>query len=123
MVIEAVRNVGEATEVFSSRSSPTASIPCNMRSSVEEMVTSLTGNASFPPSIQNPEAPREKSPVMGLNPNPIISVTYKPRSTEAMISARGVVPASRMKLLVEGAIDPPERAALAVDSRPSLRAL
>jgi hypothetical protein len=39
------------------------------------------------------------------------------------MSAAGVVPGCRMKLLVDAPIEPPLRPAEAVDSRPSLRAL
>ena len=123
IVMPATRSVGAAVEVLSCRSSPTASTALSMASSVDEMVISLTGNASSPFSIQKPAAPREKSPVIGLKPKPISSVTYSPRCVLLMISAAGVVPASRMKLLVEAPIEPPLRLAEPVDSRPSLRAL
>jgi hypothetical protein len=75
IVIELTRKVGAATEVRRSRSSPSASMRFHSSSRFSEIVTSLTGWASFPSSIQNPEAPRLKSPVTALKPKPIISVT------------------------------------------------
>src|SRR5690606_20599304 len=122
MVIEATRKVGAAVEVFSSRSSATASMPSSIVSRSDEMVTSPTGNAILPSSIQKPAAPREKSPVTALKPKPIISVTKKPRGVEAMSSLRDREPGCMMKLLVDEPIDPPLRAALAVGWRSSLRA-
>jgi hypothetical protein len=89
---------------------------------LEEIVTSLTGNASLPSSIQKPEAPREKSPVTALKPKPIISVTYSPRGVAAISSSGVCVPAFMIRLLVLALTPPPERPALAVDSRCSLRA-
>ncbi len=119
----ATRRVGDAVAVLSSRSSPTASTALSMASSVDEMVISLTGKANSPFSIQKPAAPREKSPVTGLKPKPISSVTYRPRAVLFTISFAGVMPAAKMKLLVEAPIEPPLRAADAVDSRPSFLAL
>ncbi len=84
---------------------------CHSSSTLSEMVISLTGNASLPSSIQNPEAPREKSPVTALNPKPIMSVTYRPRFVEATMSAAFVLVGMRRKLLVDGpdAAVPPAR--------------
>ena len=65
------------------RSDPTQSIRCLSSSMFSEFVTSVTGWASSPFSIQNPDGPREMSPVTALMPKTIISVTYRPRFVEA----------------------------------------
>src|SRR6478609_3462269 len=123
IVIRAVRNVGDATEVISRRSLAIPSMPLSIASSVEEMVISLTGNANLPFSIQNPAAPREKSEVIALKPKPIISVTYRPLGVLAISSSRLIEPAFMNKLLVDAETLPPPRAAEPVDARPSFRAL
>src|SRR2546428_333557 len=55
----AKRMVGEAVQARNSRSSPTASIPRSISSRLPLTVTSCTGYASSPFSIQMPFAPRE----------------------------------------------------------------
>src|SRR5207245_9352087 len=55
----AKRMVGEAVEARNSRSSPTASIPRSISRRLPLTVTSCTGYASSPLSIQMPSAPRE----------------------------------------------------------------
>jgi hypothetical protein len=50
------------------RSLPMATTSCSIRCSVEAMVNSRTGPASWPSLIQRPSAPVEKSPLTGLTP-------------------------------------------------------
>ena len=123
MTIFEIRNVGEAVELFNSKSFAIASIDFSIVSRLEEIVISPTGNWIFPSSIQNPEAPREKSPVTELNPNPIISVTYNPFAVDCTRSPRDCSPGASMKLLVVELMLPPLRPALAVGSSCSFRAL
>lgn len=69
-----MRMVGAAEEPNQVRSVPTASMAASMESRRPEMLISVTGKATSPRSIQKPAAPREKSPVVGLKPKPIIVV-------------------------------------------------
>ena len=65
------------------------------------MVTSVTGKASSPFSIQKPPAPRLKSPVTALKPKPIMLVTRGRAWWSAAMSSGVCVPARRWKLLPE----------------------
>src|SRR5262249_59339438 len=107
IVIRDTRIVGDAVELLRSRSLPTASMRFHRSSKLHEIVISETGNARSPFSIQKPPAPREKSPVTGLKPKPIMSVTYRPRSTPATIDCGDAVPACSMKFDVVGPGAPP----------------
>src|ERR1019366_1966066 len=102
IVIFATRIVGAAVAVRRSRSLPTESMLFQRSSILSEIVTSLTGNASSPFSIQKPAAPREKSPVTALKPKPIISVTDSPRAAPLMIPAFESAPGWRTKFDVLG---------------------
>src|SRR5579875_3923903 len=109
-----MRKVGAAVAERNSRSSPTMSISRSMVDRLPETLISLTGYTSSPCSIHSPAAPCEKSPVVMFQPNPMVSVKYRPWSTEAMIS-RGVwgQPA-RYRLVEPGAgVLPTARTALA----------
>src|ERR1019366_873377 len=101
IVIFATRIVGAAVAVRRSRSLPTASMLFHRSSTLSEIVTSLTGNASSPFSIQKPAAPREKSPVTAFESTPGWSTKFD---------------------VLDPTPAPPPRDALAVLSRPSLRA-
>src|SRR5204862_6638864 len=93
-------------------------------STLSEIVTSLTGYASSPFSIQKPWAPREKSPVTALKPKPIIDVTYWPLGVSFRRAALLIDPGRMIRFEVVGpALPPTPRPALPVDFLPSLRAL
>src|SRR5260221_2167107 len=116
------RNVGAAVELRNSRSFATESIRFRISSKFAAIVTSLTGCVSSPFSIQNPCAPREKSPVTGLNPKPIRAVTYKPFGVLRSNSSFVIVPGCMIRFDVVGpGLPPMPRPAEPVDARPSLR--
>src|SRR5664279_1917676 len=96
-VIPSMRNVGDAIDPRNSRSFPISLMFENMSFRFPATVISSTGNVSSPFSIHIPLAPREKSPVTRLTPNPRNSVTSKPSLMSPIISFTLFAPGLRKK--------------------------
>ena len=80
-----------------STSAPTSATSSSMRCSVEAIVNSRTGAPTVPLAISIPDAPVEKSPLIGLTPEcrPDTDCTSSPSSTSAMSAAWSRVPGQR----------------------------